>query len=440
MLVVDLYNEDEDHWYESKRVNDLKRAYVIALQETPNAVLRVTGYAVSEFLAGILPALLDMCMVQAAATTVGALIGGIGGAFAGGVGAVPGAIEGAAVGFSLSATIMGYLGLAFLFVAVGKNLSEVTGRLRMAVKLAWDASDYLPDARHEQVRQAGRMLAEAMAVIVLLILQAIVAWLLKKGMDKLPELVAELRESKLGKGFAKWVEENAAKLYDDPKLRPKRAESTTKAAAESEAQSPSQLAKRGAAEEEAASAAPKTMPEKKVPCFNAANMPAAKVPEFDRQLAGQQKGLNDMTVDEYLKGRDAFSSASRDPMVAKTARADYEDTLAKDIAKQLRDGGMSARAADAQAAQDAAKQMQTLAGLHNPDLVAGGKDLITDFGDKKVNSSIGNQWNNSLGKAHPEWDGNKANSRLKALDDAAKKVPESERATTKMNAKLERFK
>ena len=59
---------------------------MIALQETPNAVWRVTGYAVSEFLAGILPALLDMCMVQAAATTVGALIGGIGGAFAGGVG------------------------------------------------------------------------------------------------------------------------------------------------------------------------------------------------------------------------------------------------------------------------------------------------------------------------------------------------------------------
>ncbi len=84
------------------------------------------------------------------------------------------------------------------------------------------------------------MLAEAMAVIVLLILQAIVAWLLKRGIDKLPELVAELRQSKLGKGFAKWVEENAAKLYDDPKLRPKRGESTTKAAAESEAQSPSQ--------------------------------------------------------------------------------------------------------------------------------------------------------------------------------------------------------
>jgi len=44
-----------------------------------------------------------MCMVQAGATALGAVVGGILGAAAGGVGAIPGAAEGASVGFGLSA-------------------------------------------------------------------------------------------------------------------------------------------------------------------------------------------------------------------------------------------------------------------------------------------------------------------------------------------------
>ena len=50
----------------------------------------------------------------------------------------------------------------------------------------------------------------------------------------------------------------------------------------------------------------KAMKEKKVPCFKADNLPATKTPEFERQLAGQQAGLNEMTVQEYLDGRTAF--------------------------------------------------------------------------------------------------------------------------------------
>ena len=41
------------------------------------------------------------------------------------------------------------------------------------------------------------------------------------------------------------------------------------------------------------------MPEHKVPCFNVSKKHAEKIPEFDRQLAGQEKGLNDLSVDEY---------------------------------------------------------------------------------------------------------------------------------------------
>ncbi|WP_240349707.1 polymorphic toxin type 15 domain-containing protein [Pseudomonas putida] len=41
--------------------------------------------------------------------------------------------------------------------------------------------------------------------------------------------------------------------------------------------------------------------------------------------------------------------------------------------------------------------MSTLAALHNPDLSAGGRDAIADFGDRQVNSSIGPQWKSRIG-------------------------------------------
>ena len=241
----------EDHWTTLARVKDVKRAVEIAKQAAPTEIRRQTGYAVSEFLDGILPALLQICVVQASATALGAAAGGIIGSALGGAGAVPGAIEGGALGFSLSATLIGWLGLGFLFLAVGQSLVSIGSLLQHAVSRAWRAVDH-PDQRRLDVQQAGQDLARAMGMLMLLILQAIAAWLLKSGLDKLPELIAELRRSKLGRGFAEWVEKNAAKLYEDPKLRPRQAEgSTTKAESGSGAQSPSQLAGRRAADAEA---------------------------------------------------------------------------------------------------------------------------------------------------------------------------------------------
>jgi len=74
----------------------------------------------------------------------------------------------------------------------------------------------------------------------------------------------------------------------------------------------------------------------------------------------------------------------------------------------------------------AAQKMKTLAALHNPDLYSGGKDVIGDFGDRRVNSSIGAQWKNK--------------DRIGKLDEAAARNPEADRAKVKMNAKLERCK
>jgi hypothetical protein len=142
-------------------------------------------------------------------------------------------------------------------------------------------------------------------------------------------------------------------------------------------------------------------------------------------LAGQQKGLNDLTVDEYLRGRDAFmqKQIKRSSKVAGDARAEFEKGLVDKISRELRAKGVSRSQAKAEAAKQAAAKMQTLNALHNPDLVAGGKDVISGFGDASVNKSIGAQWN--------------LHSRLHELDNAAKSLPASARST-KMNAKLER--
>lgn len=232
--------EGDARWYESRRVSDLRRAYVIGMRDAPAEISRQTGYAVSEFLKSILPALLDVCMIQAGSTAIGAGLGALIGSLAGGVGAGPGAAYGASLGFSVSATILVWLGLTFLFIEVGKNLGEVVVLVQSAVKQAWHASDH-PWSRTATVQQAGSTLARAMGLLMLLVLQAIVAWVLKKGIGKVPELLAELRKSRLGEGFTTWVEQNLQTLMKDPKLQPRQVEASAAKAPEERAMSPSEI-------------------------------------------------------------------------------------------------------------------------------------------------------------------------------------------------------
>ncbi len=99
---------------------------------------------------------------------------------------------------------------------------------------------------------------------------------------------------------------------------------------------------------------PSGMPEHKVPCFNVSDKHLDRIPEFDRQLAGQEKGLNDLTVDEYLKGREAFKSgeALRDPKVAADARKILGRKMELNIFRELRLGGMSPEVAEATAKKE----------------------------------------------------------------------------------------
>lgn len=55
--------------------------------------------------------------------------------------------------------------------------------------------------------------------MIRLVLEGIVLYLTARGIAKLPELVAHLRNSRLGAGFATWVENNHQRLMQNPKLK-----------------------------------------------------------------------------------------------------------------------------------------------------------------------------------------------------------------------------
>ncbi|WP_080400544.1 polymorphic toxin type 15 domain-containing protein [Burkholderia ubonensis] len=168
----------------------------------------------------------------------------------------------------------------------------------------------------------------------------------------------------------------------------------------------------------------KRMKEHLVKCFKKNAKGDTK--EYDRQLLEQEKGLNDLSVKEYLEGRARYQQIGRAGTGAaqEQARAKYSRELASQFEEALSERGIFGEAAQKQAAEMAAERMKTLAALHNPDMIAGGKDVVTMMGDRGVNSSIGSQWKDRVGE----------------LDKAAKEVPESERGSTRMNAKLKRCK
>lgn len=169
---------------------------------------------------------------------------------------------------------------------------------------------------------------------------------------------------------------------------------------------------------------PKKAKEHDVKCFKKNGKGDPK--EYDRQLADQEKGLNDLTVKEYLEGRDRFKEIGRKGTGAeqRKARTKFNEDLTRRFKTELNEQGVVGKAAQDQAASMAKDKMSTLAALHNPDMIAGGKDVVTAMGDKGVNSSIGSQWKD----------------RVAEMDKAAREVPANEHGNTKMNTKLKRCK
>jgi hypothetical protein len=218
----------------TQRTKNVIQALWFAKNKLPYAVRKETGEALDEVLSGILPAILMALAIVAGCTLVGLSLGALGGAIAGvGVGAVPGAIAGSSAGFTAGIWILEWMGLAFLAVHVGNNMYQVTRLVESGFNDAWgrgargvfglSSSDLMHSGHdkipgHSQVIAASEKFAQAVAVLIRLVLEGVVLYLTARGIAKLPELVAQLRSSRLGAGFATWVEKNHLRLMSNPKL------------------------------------------------------------------------------------------------------------------------------------------------------------------------------------------------------------------------------
>lgn len=72
--------------------------------------------------------------------------------------------------------------------------------------------------------------------------------------------------------------------------------------------------------------------------------------------------------------------------------------LTEKFEKTLNKQGIVGEAAMEQAKAMATDRMKTLAALHNPDMIVGGKDVVAMMDDRGVNSSIGAQWKDRVGE------------------------------------------
>lgn len=187
------------------------------------AIYEATGEELSVVLHSVLPGILFFLKVLGISTGVGALAGGALGALAGGVGLAPGALAGAAVGLQAGLVAMQYLGIAFLASYVVESLADATTLAKDAVLRAWRSPDR-PDTQPEEIETAGRELAQALALVMRGVLQGVAAYVMARGGQlaaaRVVEVAAKLRTSRLGAGFATWVEQHGLALAQNPRLAP----------------------------------------------------------------------------------------------------------------------------------------------------------------------------------------------------------------------------
>ena len=152
--------------------------------------------------------------------------------------------------------------------------------------------------------------------------------------------------------------------------------------------------------------------------------------EFNRQMELQERGLNELTVEEYLANRDRYLLEGRSAE-GDRAQRDYRSQARDEKVFELTERHPDL--SDEEIATMADEWMDTQAVLHDPDQVAGGDPFnITGMGDRRVNSSLGSQW----AKREP----GSAQTRADALDNhirgiAAGMTPE-EKASTYLNVDL----
>jgi hypothetical protein len=175
-------------------------------------------------------------------------------------------VAGAKLGFDLGLAILTWVGVGFLAASVAQGFGELVTLLTAAIRRGWAAGDKTNLERGVEIEAAAKDLAKAVGVLMRLILEGILAYLMRKApmsttrtaagtvgrvraagseavaAETVAELVTKLRGSRLGKGFGDWVEVNWQKLLENPKLRryPPSATAPSSGAASGKTQTPSE--------------------------------------------------------------------------------------------------------------------------------------------------------------------------------------------------------
>ena len=142
--------------------------------------------------------------------------------------------------------------------------------------------------------------------------------------------------------------------------------------------------------------------------------------EFARQLENQEKGLNSLTIAEFVENRKKYNVAGRNKK-ANQFQKELRGKFKQDKIEELFENGMSYD----DAVKVADEWIKSKAVLHNPDQIAGGNSMnLTGLGDKNVNSSLGAQWRYRIDDLE------------KQIMSFANKIPENEWESIKLNIKL----
>ncbi|VVO28166.1 DUF6861 domain-containing protein [Pseudomonas fluorescens] len=401
-----------------RRINSVRSAFIQAEWEAGRLLRqRFSDLDISSILNELIDVVSQMAMIVAGSVLIGGAIGAGTGAFLGGAGAIPMGAAGAAMGLQASTWILGILGLTSIAEFFVEGLPRIGEYYLTGISTAWKGQrgeeGLNPFSRDDPFahRSAVNDIALGHVEVVALLLGAIVAYI-TRGRGNAHVLAQEMRASPKGARLGGWMLKHEDALKKRPDLQ---TSAPRKGALGSQEPGPPAHRPSGK-EKDAPRDKPNAMPLHKVECFKADKLPASKIGEFERQLKGQEDGLNRLTVDEYLEN--IANPVKRSRAAAKRARKDLENTLRKRFQKDYRN--LDPLEAEAVAIKKAKETMANLAGLHNPDLSAGGKDVIADFGDRQVNSSIGPQWRPKI-------------AQLKA---AAENVPQSMRESIFLNVRL----
>lgn len=403
-----------------RRIRSVRHACDLAEREAAHQLLkRFADLDIHDILDDLIEVVAEMAMIVVGSTVTGAVIGGGVGFFAAGIGAVPGAASGALIGAQAGGWLLSILGLASVAEFFMDGLPAIIEGYVRGIATAWRGPRELPNDPLNTfyddptaAQQGAWDIARSHEAVVVLLLGAIVAYLTRGGGSAMV-LAQDMQRSARGSRIAQWMLKHEDKLKRHPDLKATEPRRVEGGQGNTSPSSP----KPGDRHEGPGKGKSTTMPVHEVECFRADRLPASKGDEFVRQLKGQEGGLNRLTVEEYLEN--IANPKNRDKTAARLAREAFEQTLQNRLQLEY-SRIMDEVKAEATAKREAKAIMRQLAGLHNPDLVAGGKDIIADFGDRQVNSSIGAQW----GK------------RIKGIKHMAEQIPIAERSSTFLNLKL----